>query len=328
MAGGLWNAVSWSDQKLADALVDRWERKGSLVNLFFHGVFSDAGEWERKCAYPQQEITVSQFDKIVHHFVEHGYRFVSPAEILSGLDPHGKYGTLTFDDGYFNNTRALPVLEKYTAHATVFVSARHVHPGKAFWWEALYRARRRQGRSMSEIYGEMGKWNGMRSDAIEAGMLSELGKDFLHSAGDADRPFTAAELKTFSTHPWISIGNHTADHAVLTAYDAADAFRLISEGQEILEPIIGSKPLAIAYPNGAWTRTIVEAAVRAGLKLGFTTDERKEYLPDCLSPERRMTLGRYRFYGGENLESQARRFRSDLMLAERLRRMKRGFGIG
>ncbi len=328
MAGELWNALSWCDQKLADTLVDRWERKGSLVNLFFHGLFSDAGEWERECAYPQQEISVSQFEEIVRYFVERGYRFVSPAEMLGGLDPQGKYGTLTFDDGYFNNTRALPVLEKHKAHATVFVSARHVNPGKAFWWEALYRARRRKSLSMSEIYEEMGKWNGMRSNDIEAGLFSELGKDFLRSAGDADRPFTAMELKSFSTSPYISIGNHTADHAVLTAYDDAGAFRMIAEGQEILEAIIGYKPLAIAYPNGAWTRTIVEAAVQAGLKLGFTTDERKEYLPDCLRPERRMTLGRYRFYGGENLERQARRFRSDLMLPERLRRMKRGFGIG
>jgi peptidoglycan/xylan/chitin deacetylase (PgdA/CDA1 family) len=322
MAGGISQILEWFDQHFAEATVDRWERKGSLVNLFFHGLFLDENEPERELVYPQQRITVQQFEEIIRHFLEREYRFVSPAELIGGLDSIGKYATLTFDDGYYNNSRALPILEKYRAHATIFVSARHVNPGKGFWWEALYRARRKEGKSMAEISPEMDRLNTRKSAAIEAELVREFGNDFLRSKGEADRPFTAQELKDLARSPHITIGNHTADHSVLTAYNSDEVFEIISQAQSILEETVRHKPLAIAYPNGAYTRATIEAAIRAGLKIGFSTEERKEYLPGCMEAERRMVLGRYRPFGGADIQKQAKRFRSDLMLGNRLRSLK------
>ncbi|MEJ7665168.1 MAG: polysaccharide deacetylase family protein [Hymenobacter sp.] len=65
---------------------------------------------------------------------------MSPADVLRGLDPAGKYALITFDDGYFNNHLALPVLRRYGVPATFFISSHHVLSGQAFWWDVVYRA--------------------------------------------------------------------------------------------------------------------------------------------------------------------------------------------
>ena len=63
-------------------------------------------------------------------------------------------------------------------------------------------------------------------------------------------------------------------------------------------------------------------AVLPGLKIGFTTDQRKEYLPMALSEKCRMTLGRFRLHGADSLERQLLRTRSDLMLCYKYDRIK------
>ena len=40
---------------------------------------------------------------------------------------------LTFDDGYYNNHLALPVLEEFDVPALFFISTNHVKQQKCFW---------------------------------------------------------------------------------------------------------------------------------------------------------------------------------------------------
>ena len=79
------------------------------------------------------------FECFVEYFHRHCYTFVSPNEIAHGLDSNGKYVLVTFDDGYFSNAKALPVLERHGLPAALFVSTDHVLQGKAFWWDVVER---------------------------------------------------------------------------------------------------------------------------------------------------------------------------------------------
>jgi peptidoglycan/xylan/chitin deacetylase (PgdA/CDA1 family) len=325
MGRRLYELVFNLDRFIAKAQGNRWERRGSLVNLFFHGLFRDDAELRAEAAYPQQATTVADFDFIIRYLLEREYQFVSPEQLAGGLDPNKRYACLTFDDGYYNNVRALPVLEKHNVPIVVFVSAGHVWDNKGFWWEALYAARRREGRPLQQILLEMAQLNSMRTPEIEAYVRRDLGTDDLKARGEADRPFTKDELREFGRHRLISIGNHTMHHAVLTAYSEQEALREISEAQEVLGEITGRKPVAIAYPNGRYSTGVVQSAKAAGLQIGFSAKPRKEYLPEALQGERRLTLGRFCPYGTRDLAAQCEAFRSDWMLSYRFDQLKRPF---
>ena len=115
--------------------------EGVLLTFLFHGLFEElsrrdaaqrpdrarAGNYRQRCSGVSSK-----------YFQQHGYTFVSPTEISHGLDSGGKYVLVTFDDGYFSNTKALPILERYGIPAALFVSTDHVIPGQGVlvgtWW--------------------------------------------------------------------------------------------------------------------------------------------------------------------------------------------------
>lgn len=132
-----------------------WERKGCLVTLYFHHLYANEVEMQAPPNLPQERITVADFRIILGQFASAGYHFTSPPEILSGLNPKERHVLVTFDDGYADNLRALPVLEAFNATATVFVSAHHARDQKGFWTDVLWRHRRSAGASEMEIATEI-----------------------------------------------------------------------------------------------------------------------------------------------------------------------------
>lgn len=319
------DVVAAVEESIAPFQIRLHETRGGLITLLFHTIFLDEAELARDAAHPHQRTTLGQLEEIVSYFLQSGYRIIAPQELLGGIDPKGRYAMLTFDDGYFNNARMLPLLEKYNAHAVVFVSANHVKQQRPFWWEAWYAHQRARGGSMEDAFVEMGNWNQGRTHEVEK-EIAEVMAGFDRN-NDLSRPFNEGELREFARSKHITIGNHTADHDILTACSPEEAYRTIWEAQGILEEMIGYRPLTIAYPNGACSPAIIEIARRAGLKLGFGTVERKEYLPKVLEPDRCMDIGRFRVGSARSLSKQMTAFRSDLRLGykwQRLKRMLRG----
>jgi len=324
----LYSLIDRADRTLSGVQVALHERRGGLVSIFLHGLFADRAEVDRGVVYPQQDTTVQVLSEFIEYFQEAGYRFISPEDLLQPLDARGRYGMITFDDGYYNNTRVIPLLEKYRIPAAVFVSVQHVLEGKAYWWESLYRFRRAQGRRISEIGSEAFQLNLLRTEEAEQRLRAEFGPDVLTPGGDLDRPMTVEELRAFAAHPLISIGNHTFNHHVLTAYEPEEIRQSIRDAQEKLAEIIGKPPVSIAYPNGEVTPEIAGIASKEGLKLGFSTVPRKEYLPRVVDSPRRMVIGRFCPNPTIDYPTQYRFFRSDLMLTNRLRSLKRSARSG
>src|ERR1700676_2523070 len=163
------------DQSLTNLSLRVGPERNYLISFLFHGLFAGADELASGTVDPQQAITVDMFRTLVGHFKSHSYRFVSPMEIAQGLVPEGKYVLLTFDDGYYNNVRALPVLEEFDVPAVFFISTGHVKEQKAFWWDVVYREHLRGSKSNPQTELAIGACKRLKSQEVESRLKETFG---------------------------------------------------------------------------------------------------------------------------------------------------------
>ena len=287
--------------------VDRGAKgKDSLVNVLFHSLYENHAQLSSRALAANQNVTVADFRGFVEEMLESNYTVVSPAQIDAGLAPGGRYLTITFDDGYFNNALALDVLNQFRVPATFFMSTDHVHQNKAFWWDAYSRELSRSGASQSTQKTAIQRLKVCTPEKIDAFLFQRFGSSVFQPISDLDRPFTAPELQQFALNPWVHIGNHTRNHAILTNCTPDAMANQIEDCQAALADLVGYRPVAIAYPNGNCSPAVIQAALTAGLCLGFTVAPQRPRLP--LISTTRMTMGRFIFHGSQNIRRQCRLF--------------------
>ena len=302
--------VRRTDCLVARAYLSLFQERGGLLAFLFHSLFRDDREIALNQVDPLQRTTVAHFRAFVAYYKAHGYRFVGPDE-LDHLEPGGKYALITFDDGYYNNTLALSVLEEYQAPAIFFISTDHVQEGKSFWWDVLYRERLTQGRTPQAVYREAQALKALTTEQIEAELTRRFGAGALRPRGDIDRPFTPAELRDFSRSRFVHLGNHTANHAILTNYPVEEVRAQIRRAQEALEMMTGSRPRTIAFPNGARSGPVVQVCAELGLKAAFTIRPAKNALPTGPGVAQ---VDRFSLHDELPVEAQCAAYRSDLRL--------------
>lgn len=305
-------ALVLSHRMLASAVLPLAKEHGALLCFLFHSLFESAEESGSGEVDPQQGITVEMFRAFVGHFHEQGYSFVSPGQISEGLGPGGKYVLLTFDDGYCNNRRALPVMEEFNAPAVFFISSDHVREGKAFWWDVAYREGRKERKTEAEIRCTVAGYKRWKAEEVERDLREQFGKDALRPVGDLDRPFTPGELREFAGHRLVSLGNHTKNHAILTNYHLAEAREQIQGGQDAIQEMTGRVPGIIAYPNGNISPAIQQIAREAGLRFGVVARGGRNHLPLKIEAPEAMTLKRFTLWGDRGIASQCRASRADI----------------
>lgn len=321
VSNALKTAVRLVDNTVATLSFSLRRETGCLLSFLFHGLFSDLDEVRLGIIDPQQAITVHMFREFICHFHSQNYRFVSPENVLNGLDPAGKYVLVTFDDGYYNHARALPMMEEFNVPATFFVSSSHVVQQKAFWWDVVFRVLNRIGHSYTEIQHKVANYKALSPKQIETQLISQFGENALQVQGDLDRPFTPAELFKFAQHPLVSIGNHTRSHAILTNLSAREMEEEIRGAQDDLYAITGKTPVAIAYPNGNCSNQMIQIALKAGLKLGVLVRPGKNRLP-LADSNQFFALKRFTIWGDRRIDRQCRIVRSNLSLKQALVNLK------
>jgi peptidoglycan/xylan/chitin deacetylase (PgdA/CDA1 family) len=311
-----------ADQVLAACSLPLTKEGGGLLSFLFHSLFADSGEVRSGLVDPQQGITAAMFRQFLGHFQRQSYKFVSPGDIANGLPSGGKYVLLTFDDGYYNNIRALPILEEFRAPAVLLVSSNYVKQGKAFWWDVVYRESKKRGRAEGEIQRMVARYKRLKTTDMEAQVRNQFGADAERPVSDLDRPFTPAELRRFGEHPLITLGNHTGNHAILTNYSAAEVRREIQEAQDDIQAMTGQRPGIIAYPNGDTSPAIVDATKSLGIHFGLGAHPGRNRLPVPPGSSDAMILKRFALWGENGIEPQCRVSRSGLSLYRSARSMK------
>src|SRR3954452_19795147 len=119
MIGGVQNLIHRADAAVARAYLAMFRERSAVMSFLFHSLFRNEQEIALNLMDPLQRTTVAQFRQFVEYYVDQGYRFITPADLIAGLSD-GRYAMITFDDGYFSNTLVLPVLEQFNVPATFY----------------------------------------------------------------------------------------------------------------------------------------------------------------------------------------------------------------
>lgn len=274
---------------------------GAVLIVLFHGLFRDRREVTSGLCHPQQGITTAFFAEFVESLLTHG---VAIRELEDALRHPGDRPTavITFDDGYFSNAQALGVLERFGVPATFYISTRHIEEQKSFWWDVLHREATRRGATSGTVRRRIRSLKRLRAEEIESRLLDWYGPRALLPVSDCDRPFTTAELTDFARSPYVSLGNHTGNHAILVHYDSAGLRKEIDVAQHFLTRVSGVPPRTIAYPNGGYDARVTEIASSAGLEFGLTVRTGLNVPPISLP----MELRRVTVWGVPGAERQAK----------------------
>lgn len=312
--------IQSADRTLFDLYLRLFEERSSLITFLFHEVYSTKEEIELNHKHPHQKLTLEHFRRFVEYYLESGYEFTGIADIPEDLSPAKKYVLITFDDGYFNNNLVLPILREYGIPAVFFISTNHVRHNKCFWWDVLYRERAVRGVDGGSIETEIAMLKSKKSDEIESYIADNFGKDAMTPISDIDRPMTETELRVFATEEYVSIGNHTLDHAILTNYDSDEVNLQVGGARRYLEQVTGEPPDSISYPNGNYSEEIIRTCLANGLRIGITVESRKNHLPLDQTDDL-FRLGRFMVHGNDRIESQCKFFRSDIAIYSRLKKL-------
>lgn len=299
----------------------------ALIAFLFHSLFEDRAQIDDDLVYPQEGLTKTDLRRFISYFLEAEYEVVSAAQIRSGLSEESRCLHVTFDDGYANNIAVGEILEEFGVPATIFVATDNVESGNCFWWDVLYRERRRRGSAEATVEAEMRALKKQKPADIRTYLESEFGPGSWRPVSDLDRPLSREELSALSRNRWITIGNHTKNHAILTRLDRQGIRAELEGAQDYLEGVLGERPRTVAYPNGDYDDNVLEIARACGLQVGVTADPKKNRAHS--TDAELLTLGRYRIEREIDLIEQLHASRSGLQLANLGRRfLRRGKAAG
>jgi len=206
---------------------------------------------------------------------------------------------VTFDDGWKDTAEiALPLLEKYSIPATVFVCPGLTGKVSPFWPEQITRAWR--AAAQNEIlapkfaakcnslfpantvgsYGE--EEDGL--DELIAGMkdlpsskrdslVRELSDLTAEDSAICEPPILEATMTWEETKAirgnGMQIGSHSQHHEILTRLTLDPARSVIADSKRAIESHLGHPCLMFAYPNGSWSVEIRGLVVQQGYTQAF-----------------------------------------------------------
>ncbi len=225
------------------------------------------------------------------------YRVVSLGEVIEagrgGAPLPPRAVLVTFDDACVDfATHAWPVLARLGLPATLFVPTAYPdQPGRAFWWDRLYRCLHSAGAPavLATAVGSLPLDSpGERARAYRT--LSQQVKRLPHGeamalvdatclacaeppAGDAagGPAVLGWDALRRLAREGVALAPHTRTHPLLHRVGSDEAEREIMGSRADLEREIGAVPPVFAYPDGGYDVTTLEILSRLGFELAFTT---------------------------------------------------------
>ena len=205
---------------------------------------------------------------------------------------------ITIDDGFKDNyDNAYPILKKYGAPATIFLTTNFIDTNMLPWWDfAGYAAKKLEERSINNILGQRRSAPEIVKEAFIAykrGVISvEELVDKLKRVGDAKRRailkaledsmepellqiiprqfLSWAEIKDMSLNK-IGFGSHTCSHSILTELTHEEVEREVSLSKGIIEKILGKEVDTLAYPDGMFDKKVIQVVRASGYTAAFQT---------------------------------------------------------
>jgi peptidoglycan/xylan/chitin deacetylase (PgdA/CDA1 family) len=222
------------------------------------------------------EISAEFLCALLEHLRKRGYDIISLDAAIDRLKNGGAarkepYIVLTFDDGYRDLVEfALPVLERWQAPFTAYVTSGFADGSARLWWVELEEAIRRLDRIDVIVAGE--RFTQVCSSAYEkSATFTKL--YWLLRGGSEDELLQVAQelcaqadvdsllltkslcldwggLRDLARHELVTIGTHTVTHPRLAKLDSAEAKREMSDGCAAIERELGLATRHFSYPVG------------------------------------------------------------------------------
>jgi peptidoglycan/xylan/chitin deacetylase (PgdA/CDA1 family) len=278
------------------AIKRSWRAHGLVLG--YHRVAAPSQDPLRLCVGPERfEQQLDVLSRVAD--------FVPLSELASRLH-RGRRArpavALTFDDGYADNLHeALPLLEKYGAPATVFISTAWIGRGEPFWWDRFSAILQAFERLPSDVRLQIGDdefiWQRQAGEsehprdrkqllsALRTRLMSatdlerRAALDQLESLANpanmddsAGRPMTKNELRRLASSPLIDIGAHTMTHCHLPDLPSDAQFEEIRGSREKCQELVGELPSSFAYPYGAFNAATPEVVRSAGFERACSTE--------------------------------------------------------
>ena len=253
------------------------------------------------------------------------YHFVSLQDavaMLTGKVPVQPYSlVLTFDDGYRNNLKhALPILRRYQAPATFFVTTGNIEQRRPFWFDRLdyvlqcadidgrsieigntpihfhskdrhllresYRELREAAKAMSQDL-EMQRELEAFAESLERNSGHRLAD--IWEEDDWSAVLNWSDVRTAISQS-VTIGSHTVDHIRLGLVEGDVARHQLMRSKEMIEAQTGLPCRYFCYPNGSTTPAVAELVRECGYDAAVTAEEGSNSIGTDLMTLRRVDL--------------------------------------
>ncbi len=195
------------------------------ICLVFHGLrfANETAPYHRELF-----ISVDEAESLLSQLKTAGYSFALPGDVGSEAGPTC---SITFDDGYFNNTRFLPLAERHNVPFMLFVASYNIRNQIPFVWDA-WAAAKNEPWPLSKI-----DYRGLYKDFQSAGLAA---KSQELASSDLYRPFSVSELKQFAQHPKVHLALHSETHQPAVGCYTSRLTAEIAENKKFLGDLMTS----------------------------------------------------------------------------------------
>ena len=266
------NFLKEFDRTISEAFFNLEMTKPFVISLILHKIYPQKSDVNFEHGTISEGITIDDFEKIILFFAKRNFTFITDKDLIKKEPLSNKKNVfITFDDGYHNNFLIHDILKKYKAKATIYLSTNHIEEAKNYWWDALYKERKKLNSTHALMNDELKNLYELKWQEQEQYVISNFGEDSLYKSTDLMRAMTKHELKTMSINPEFSFGNHTHNHLNLTLHSEKEIITSYTIANDFIKQNTYTEVSSIAYPFGFYNDEVSKITSAFGFKIAVTT---------------------------------------------------------
>lgn len=274
-----------------------WRQMRSVLSgpgqriLVYHGL-DQRGE----TALNGRFLSAVRFEEQVR-FLSENAQIVALSEYFSGNFDQNRFAVaITFDDGHRNNRQyAVPILDKYAAPATFFLTSAAGRGAEWLWMDFLDVATQQapatievdgrrftkktwrhtrffvdqEGRKLVD-WARYSPWTFVQ--AMETALLNAGAWNGAEHWATYWQLLAPADIREMAANERFTMGAHGHTHQDLARLSPEEARFELASCQDFLEKTTGRPVSALAYPFGTYTRDLVESAAQMGFSQQLALD--------------------------------------------------------